>query len=207
MILAHAAPTGGIPESAQPSGGEAGRPDEGRHPRTRRRALWLAGVVTIAAVGTAAALQWIKPDGRIQAADSPAPGFELPRLGQPGSTISLDELRGRPVVLNFWASWCVPCAKEMPELQAVYDKVGSRVAFVGINHQDGRTGALDMVAKTGVRYPSGYDPEGKTAIAYGLRGLPSTVFISADGRVLEKRIGELSREELAQAVEELFPPG
>ena len=78
------------------------------------------------------------------------------------------------MVVNFFASWCIPCRKEMPAFQAVSDRVGSKVAFLGIDHQDSREGGLDLVAQTGVRYPIGYDPDGSVATGYGLFGMPNT---------------------------------
>lgn len=69
----------------------------------------------------------------------------------------------------------------MPGFQAVYEKVGDRVAFVGVNHQDNREGALKLLADTGVRYSSGFDPDGNVAASYGLFGMPTTLFISDQG--------------------------
>ncbi|MGH9180545.1 MAG: TlpA family protein disulfide reductase, partial [Acidimicrobiales bacterium] len=137
--------------------------------------------------------------------DRPAPAFELDnlRLGLPA--VSLAAAGGRPVVLNFWASWCGPCLAELPAFQAVSDPVSDRVAVLGVNHRDGRNPALDLLAETGVTYPSGHDPEGRLAVAMGVRGMPTTVFISADGRMLERRTGALSEAQLEQILARLFP--
>jgi hypothetical protein len=78
------------------------------------------------------------------------------------------------------------------------------VAFLGVNHQDGRTPARDLLRQTGVTYPSGSDPDGKVAADYGLRGMPSTVFISSDGLIVASRTGELSRSELDDMIEKLL---
>lgn len=139
-----------------------------------------------------------------QRVEGEASSFTLENLrpGQPD--VSLAEFRGKPVVMNFWASWCVPCKREMPTLAAVSEQVKDRVAFVGINHQDSRRAALELLADAGVRYPSGYDPEGRVAASYGLFGMPTTVFISADGRLLQRRTGEMSRQELERTIERLF---
>jgi cytochrome c biogenesis protein CcmG/thiol:disulfide interchange protein DsbE len=110
------------------------------------------------------------------------------------------------VVLNFWASWCVPCRKEMPALQEASEEVQGRVAFVGVNHQDSRGEALKFLEETGVRFPAAYDPEGRTATAYGLFGMPTTIFISPDGRILERHRGEISEAELKRKIERLFLP-
>lgn len=134
-----------------------------------------------------------------------APAFRLPNLRDPGAVVSLEDFHGRPVVVNFWASWCVPCRKEMPAFQTVYSHVRGRIAFVGINHEDARTDALAFVHATGVRYPIGFDPDGKAAADYGLFGVPTTVFIDGRGRELERHTGELSRADLEATIERLFP--
>ena len=137
-------------------------------------------------------------------ASGPAKDFTLDNLQPAQAPVSLASLRGRPVVVNFWASWCVPCRKEMPALEAVDRQGRGRVAFVGVNDQDGRRAALEFVAETQVSYPSGYDPEGKVAASYGLFGLPTTLFISAQGRLLERRTGAITQQELRTTIARLF---
>ncbi len=132
-----------------------------------------------------------------------APDVVLPRLDAPGE-LSLASFRGRPVVLNFFASWCAPCLREMPAFQDAHRQLGDRVAFVGINHLDDRDGAVDTLERTGVEYPAGYDPDGNVAEKFSLLGMPSTVFLSADGRVLERHTGEMSREKLEDTIARLF---
>ena len=118
--------------------------------------------------------------------------------------MSLRALRGKPVVVNFWASWCVPCRKEMPAFAAVHASLGDKVAFVGVNNKDFRDSAIKFMEQTGVRYPSGFDPQGGVAARYGVVGMPVTVFISEDGTVLETRTGELIGDELEQTINRLF---
>ncbi len=171
--------------------------------RTRRyAALWILvpAVAFIALLGVATARRG-DPPGPGDA----APSFEAPALVGDG-TLALSELRGRPVVLNFWASWCVPCRKEMPALQEMSEEVQDRIAFVGVNHQDSRGDALSFLAETGVRFPAGYDPEGATATSYGLYGMPTTIFISPDGRILQRHRGEISESQLRREIERLFLP-
>lgn len=134
----------------------------------------------------------------------PAPAFALDNLIEGEPRVALEDLRGRPVVLNFWASWCVPCRREMPVLASAHRRVGDTVAFVGVNHQDNRSAALDLAAATGVAYDSGFDPHGRVARSYSLFGLPTTVFISSEGDVLERHTGELSREQLGAALARVF---
>ncbi len=133
----------------------------------------------------------------------PAPALSLPDLANPPRTISLAQLRGRRVVVNFWASWCVPCRKEAPLLEAAYRRLGDRIAFLGVDTNDTRSAALAFLRQFGVTYPSVFDPHGTAAVSYGLFGLPTTVFIAPDGHILERRVGELSAQDLAAAITRL----
>ncbi|HUR17618.1 MAG TPA: TlpA disulfide reductase family protein [Acidimicrobiales bacterium] len=133
-----------------------------------------------------------------------APAFAVPDLRDESRTIELEQLRGHPVVLNFWASWCVPCRKELPAFQAVYSRMGDQLTFLGMNHQDSRDDAVALLRKTGVQYQSGFDPRGRIAQAYALYGMPTTVFISAGGRILATRTGEMSESQLADQIRDLF---
>ncbi len=129
-----------------------------------------------------------------------APTFALPELTDPSATLSLAQLRGRPVLVNFWASWCVPCRKEAPLLETAHRHLGDRVAFVGVDTNDTRAAALSFLHQTGVTYPSAYDPHGTAATTYGLFGLPTTVFVSPGGRILERNVGALTSGSLAQGI-------
>ena len=156
----------------------------------------------VLAVGVGGGLLLAGRDGPGGPAE-PAP-FDLPDLrGGPGR-VSLASLAGRPAVVNFFASWCEPCRRELPALAEAHRRYGDRVAFVGIDHADSRTNAIEMLDEFGITYPAGYDPQGVTAPAYGLRGLPDTVFLTADGRVLEIHRGELDRGEIEERIERLL---
>ncbi len=169
-------------------------------PRRRRRWLLVAGVVVVLVVGVAVLAP--KNAAEKTPAGEKAPDFTLERLDDPDETVSLAALAGRPVVLNFWASWCVPCRKELPAFSAVAQRLGSRVAFLGVDHLDGRRGALDLQKEMDLPYPSGYDPDGGVHSAYGFVGMPATVFISPDGRILKRHTGQLSQAELEQTIQE-----
>lgn len=183
--------------------------DAGRDPGApRRRSRWWWVVVAAGvAAAVAAALTW-SPGERTTEVDlestARAPTFAVPDLGNPDRTIELAEINDRPVVLNFWASWCAPCRREMPAFQSMYEQYGGEVAFLGMNNQDSRRLALELLEQTGARYPSGYDPNGKIAKAYDLLGMPTTVFITADGRIAATRTGEMTRRELEQAITALL---
>lgn len=177
-----------------------------RTPSRRRRRLvvgaLIVGVAAIAPVvaGSRGGLQTAPP----VKGEGSAPAFELDNVRPGEAPVSLAAARGKPVVLNFWASWCVPCRREMPAFQAVHEATKDRVTFLGVNNQDQRDPALSLLAETGVSYSSGFDPAGKVALAYGLYGMPTTVFISADGQLLERKTGEIRRDELEATIDRLF---
>ena len=136
-----------------------------------------------------------------------APSWSLPSLRDPRKTVSLTTFANRPLVLNFWASWCAPCRKEMPALEATARSLGAKVAFVGIDTNDARNSALAFVAKTGVRYPVAFDPHASVADTYGVYGLPTTFFISANGDVVGRQVGGLTETRLRQLIGQTFPAG
>ena len=176
-------------------------------PRSRRRRIVALFVVT--ATGVVATLVatgvWTPVSSTTAAGDKPAHDFDLENLDAAQPRVTLDGFRGRPLVVNFWASWCVPCRQEMPALEKVHQRVNDRIGFVGIDHQDTRPEALAFVRETMVSYPSAFDPRGGTATDYALYGLPSTVFIAADGRVLDQHLGAYSEADLQAELDRLFP--
>jgi len=123
-----------------------------------------------------------------------------------GTTMRLADLRGHVVVLNFWASWCIPCRYEHPALTKVARVYQDRgVRFVGILYNDSPEAARRWLADLGGEsYPTGLDPDSRTAIAYGLYGVPETFFIGRDGRVGYKHIGPVTESLLVEKIEELL---
>jgi cytochrome c biogenesis protein CcmG/thiol:disulfide interchange protein DsbE len=119
--------------------------------------------------------------------------------GGPGFTLP-DDLRGRPLVLNVWASWCTPCRTEMPVFQAVYLQVRDRVGFLGVDYLDQEDAARRLVAETGVTYPLAADPRGQAGAKLGVTGLPTTLFIGADGVLRGRRAGEMNASQLRDAI-------
>ena len=125
----------------------------------------------------------------------PAPGFMLSDLD--GKKLSLGELRGRPVIVNFWASDCVPCIDEFPLLSsAAAAHRGERLAVVGIVVGDTAEAARDFLTRLGATWPSAMDPGDKVARQYGIIGPPDSFFIDRDGIVVSRHIGPLDAAEM-----------
>jgi cytochrome c biogenesis protein CcmG/thiol:disulfide interchange protein DsbE len=134
----------------------------------------------------------------VAAVGRPAPRVELPGLR--GGRVRLADLRGRPVVLNFWASWCPPCLAEMPEFERVHRRLGARVAFLGVNQRDQAQAAERLARSTGVTYPLAADPAGRAFDAFGGLGMPTTVLIGADGTVADIFAGQLDETLLSERI-------
>ena len=143
-----------------------------------------------------------------EAAGKRVPNFRLrtlePFRDEWGDTLDYQEFTGKaPLVINFWASWCVPCREEAPLLEAAWQKRGERVQFIGINYRDQEEDALDFIAEFGQSFPSGADPRGDVGLEFGLFGIPTTYFVDPDGTIRSVKVGEISADELESKLEEL----
>ncbi len=167
-----------------------------------RRALWLVPVIAVFVVGGIGLFR-VRPQAAL---GSPAPAFELPSLNSDG-TLALRSFRGKPVVLNFWASWCEPCKDEAPEFARVSKKLGDDVQFLGVTMLDGRESALEFVKHYDIGYDSVRDTRGVIAKRYGVNGVPETVFIDERGRVVGIYIGAFRKGQLETAVLDLLELG
>jgi cytochrome c biogenesis protein CcmG/thiol:disulfide interchange protein DsbE len=132
-----------------------------------------------------------------------APDFTMVTLA--GDSLHLADLRGKVVVLNFWASWCIPCLQEHPLLVAADERWGSQgLQIVGVVYQDTPTNAKDWIREQGGTWRHVLDPHSKLSIEYGLFGVPETFFIDRHGVIVYKHIGPLSADVLASWVTKLL---
>ena len=131
-----------------------------------------------------------------------APDFTLTTFE--GATISMETLKGKPIVINFWASWCPPCREEAPLLERTwraYQNLG--VIFLGVDVQDRREDALNYIRRFHITYPNGPDPTGEISIDYGISGLPVTFFVSKKGEIVRRHVGAIDKRTLISAIEEI----
>lgn len=131
-----------------------------------------------------------------------APDFTL--TPWQGSPIHLAAVQGRPVVLNIWASWCDPCRKEAPLLEATWQRHRQEgVLFLGVNDQDQPQAAHQFLQTYGITYPNGPDPNEQVWQAYGVRGIPTTIFIDRGGAVVRTILGEVDAATLEGEIQQL----
>jgi cytochrome c biogenesis protein CcmG, thiol:disulfide interchange protein DsbE len=183
-----------------PSHLELGR---GAFDRKRRPWIVLGSVVAaVAAVAVFGSFGLSRDPEQVRSAllTKAAPAFALRSLDG-RQVVRLADFPGQVVVLNFWASWCRPCQIEHPAFQAAWRRFRDQgVVFVGVLYQDTVARGLAYRSKRGGDWPVVADPDGKTALAYGVFGVPETFFIGADGKVAFKQIGATSYEVLTERV-------
>ena len=126
-----------------------------------------------------------------------------------GEPVKLSDFRGKPVVLNFWASWCGPCRREMPDFQIAYEKYKEDIHFLFVNMTDGSRetveSASSFLADSGFTFPVYYDTQMDAAIAFSVYSLPTTYFIDENGAVLAYGRGALDMETLEKGIGYIYP--
>jgi len=166
----------------------------------------VSSVVALCVVGSLVALGLVAGGSGTSAGAAPdpaAPAFSLPALGQSGPTgptVSLAAYAGRPLIVNFFASWCEPCQTETPLLARFYRAEHGKVALVGLDESDTAGSATSFTRKEGVSYPVGFDPGTIAASAYGVVALPQTFFLNAKHRIVDRVFGAVTMADIDHGI-------
>lgn len=165
----------------------------------------VAGLVTIGLLIVIGYALWQR--SQATPSEGPAPDFavtmfEFDPMAMSGESVTLAGLRGQAVVVNFWASYCVPCQKEAPMLERVWNDYRNQgVIFLGINTEDPLKEALDYLVEYGVTYPNAPDRGGRMEDAYRITGIPETFVISTQGEIVRHFLSEPAERDLRDAIE------
>ena len=177
----------------------------------RRRRILIFCVVSLFNVGLLALIltQLLTPAPNAASdplVGHPAPNFSLAMLRPDSgkSALSLSNFKGKPVVLNFWASWCEPCKEEIPLLESTWKHVqaqGKDVVFLGIDYQDTNNNSLSFLQSNNITYQTVVDADGSVSTKYGVASLPDTIFINRDGTVMSKVARQLTAQALSSGLQ------
>jgi len=173
-----------------------------RHNREPGSSWAVAALIALVTLAGLAILPLLAP-GQHERVGKQAPSFTLPVVanGEPGARIALEDLKGRPVIVDFWASWCGPCAVQAPILERLANRYRERgLVVVGVNVDDPPGVAASYARRKGLSYPIVLDPTGETQAAYGVNQLPSVVVLDREGRVAAFLTGVVDEGSLDELV-------
>jgi thiol-disulfide isomerase/thioredoxin len=194
------------------------KPERDASGKPRRNLLWFGAIAGTILVGAVLAIALLSgggnsaPGAASSAADT-APDFSFTlyqgqgKLG--GDTLTLSDLQGRPVVVNFWAGLCPPCRAEMPDLQSFYEEFNDRVDLVGVDLGQftglgSQRDAQDLLTSLEVTYPAGFTSDASVISRYQVLSMPTTVFINSKGEIFKKWSGALTGDVLAKVTEDML---
>ena len=170
------------------------------------------GAVTLVLVAAAAALTFaivphLQPSGVAFAGDVQKGGtieeLRVPRLEGEGA-VEYQDYADRPLVINFFASWCPSCISEMADFERVHRLLGDEVAFLGVSESDARSASIDLARETGVTYDTAIDERGEFFRAIGGQGMPTTIFVRPGGEIADVWVGQLNADALKELLAEHF---
>jgi cytochrome c biogenesis protein CcmG, thiol:disulfide interchange protein DsbE len=159
-----------------------------------QRPWWVAPALLVALSVLALLAYGLFNTNRAQVVGGPAPDFTLQTFD--GETVSLSDLRGKPVVVNFWASWCLECDEEMALLEATHQKYKDEVVFIGVDYTDTDAKAREYLAQYGITYLNGPDLGSRISDDYRIQGVPETFFIDENGTVVGMHKAALNEVQL-----------
>ena len=175
--------------------------------------LLLAGIALLLALAGVAynALRDRAVPTSIDAESSLEPATDFQMTDREGKEVALSDFAGKPVIVNFWATWCGPCKEELPYFEAAYSEYGEQIQFLMVDLTDGYSetpeNAVSFAEEHGYHFPIYFDTASEGSYAYGVSAIPFTLAITADGRIAASHVGAMSQTELQALVELLLNQG